>query len=660
VTVLLVDNLEKSFGIDTLFEKVSFTLGWGQKLGLVGRNGAGKTTLLRMLTGEMEPDRGTVRFVAGVRPGYLKQEDVVDPARTVIEETEEAFAWVRRMEARLAELSHRIADAAHAGHAELESAAMDEYGGLRERFEIMGGYDQLRDIPGVLKRLGFSESDQEKACGSLSGGEKTRLAIARLLLSGPDILLLDEPTNHLDIEATEWLESFLRAFGGALVLVSHDRLFLDRVVTSVAEIEHQRLTIYNGNVSSFLRQKAEREERQAELHAREQAEVERLMTFFEKWKNTPTKKNQAWSRFKWAERIKANMTEAPLSAQKSAKMSLKSALASGREALVIERLKKAYGERVLFESLTVTIERGERIGVVGPNGAGKSTLIKVIVGREDANFGIVRLGHNVTTGYFAQDVADLDLDRSVLENMLDMGGMTAEEARTFLGRFLFTGDDVFRPVSSLSGGEKNKLSLAQITYMRPNLLILDEPTNHLDLESREALGKMLQGYDGALILVSHDRYLLDQVTQRTIEVKDGQATVYDVPYGEYRQLSSRAQPRDHAASPTRLGQSSSRAQSRDHVVSCSDAAEAVLLRLEAMNFRELSKERTRAKARLDAAETAVDALESELDEIVAGLSRPSDQAVELAKRHGEVQLNLEQAITAWEQAQEYLDLVMGV
>ncbi len=435
MTVLAVDNLEKTYGVDTLFEKVTFTLGWGQKMGMVGRNGTGKTTLLRILTGAVEADKGTLKFNKGVRPGYLKQENLVDPHHTVLDEAEEAFGWVRAMEARLLELSSQIGDAAHAGEAHLQDAAMEEYGQLRDRFEIMGGYDQLRDIPGVLKRLGFSESDQQKQCGSLSGGEKTRLAIARLLLSGPDVLLLDEPTNHLDIDATEWLESFLRGWGGALVLVSHDRTFLDRVVTSVAEIEHKRLIVYNGNVTSFLRQKVEREERAAEMHAREQAEVERLMTFFEKWKNTPTKKNQAWSRFKWAERIRENMTEAPLSAQKTAKMSIKAGFASGREVLMVERLGKKYGERTLFDNLTFTIERGDRVGVVGPNGAGKSTLIKVIMGREDATSGSARLGHNVSTGYFAQDVADLDLDRSVLENMLDMGGLTAEEARTYLGRF---------------------------------------------------------------------------------------------------------------------------------------------------------------------------------------------------------------------------------
>jgi ATP-binding cassette subfamily F protein 3 len=582
---------------------------------------------------------------------------VVDSTRTVLEEAQAAFAWVMQMEERLVELSHQIGEASQAGHAQMEESAMQEYGQLRERFEIMGAYDQLRDVPGVLKRLGFSESDQAKSCASLSGGEKTRLAIARLLLSGPDVLLLDEPTNHLDIEATEWLESFLRNWGGALVLVSHDRVFLDRVVTSVAEIEHQRLTLYNGNVTSFLKQKEMQQERQAEQHAREMAEIERLTTFFEKWKNTPTKKNQAWSRFKWAQRIKENLTEAPLSSQKSARMSLKSATQSGREVLVAERLAKAYGDRTLFENLTFTIERGDKVGVVGPNGAGKSTLIRVLMGQEDATFGMVQLGHNVTTGYFAQDVAGLDLDRSVLENMLDMGGLTAEAARTFLGKFLFTGDDVFRPVRSMSGGEKNKLSLAQITYVQPNLLILDEPTNHLDLESREALGKMLQSYDGALLLVSHDRYLLGQVTQRTIEVADGRATVYEAPYGEHKSKATILANGTASRSNGKVAKNEKNGRSGD---ANGNSPESELDRLRAMNAHQLSKERQKAKTKLEQAEGLVASLEDELDEIVSALSRPSDEAVDLARRHGEVQIQLEEAIGEWESAQEYLDAAMAL
>ncbi len=308
-------------------------------------------------------------------------------------------------------------------------------------------------------------------------------------------------------------------------------------------------------------------------------------------------------------------------------MTIRAGEASGREVLMTERLAKKFGDRTLFDNLTVTIERGERVGVVGPNGAGKSTLIKVLMDREDATSGMVRLGHNVTTGYFAQDVADLDLDRSVLENMLDMGGLTAEAARTYLGRFLFSGEDVFRPVRSLSGGEKNKLSLAQITYMQPNLLILDEPTNHLDLESREALGQMLQGYDGALILVSHDRYLLEQVTKRTVEVAEGHARVFEAPYEEYRRLREKSALPQPSANGNGNGKQSSvngasATHSNGNAAHANGAPNPALDKLRAMNAHQLSKERRRAQADLDAAEGKVAMLEEELSQIVTALVPP--------------------------------------
>src|SRR5579883_2147521 len=308
MSLLTVNNLEKAFEGETILTGISFRLEWRQKLGLVGRNGTGKTTLLRMLTGQMEPDRGTINYSPGIRLGYLRQEEVVDPSRTVLQEAEAAFAPVLAMEQHLRDVEREMAGAQT--DEDLERA-MQEYSLLHDRFEAMGGYDNLRDIPSVLKRLGFGPNDLDKTCGRLSGGERTRLGMARLLLSGPDVLFLDEPTNHLDIEATEWLESFLQDFGGAVVLVSHDRYFLDRVTTSIAEIERTRLTLYTGNFSAYWTQKQERRERQAEMYEREQEEIARLTQFFEKWKNTPTKRAQAFSRLRWAERIRANATEKP-------------------------------------------------------------------------------------------------------------------------------------------------------------------------------------------------------------------------------------------------------------------------------------------------------------------------------------------------------------
>jgi ATP-binding cassette, subfamily F, member 3 len=661
MSLLSVQNLTKSFGADTLFRQAAFRLEWRQKLGLVGRNGAGKTTLLRLLTGQQEPDSGTIQFMRGVRTGYLKQEDAVDPARTVLQEAEAAFAHVMEMEARLREVEHEMAEA----HDEQSlQRVMEEYSILHDRFDAMGGYDNLRDIPGVLKRLGFAPGDLQKPCGRLSGGEKTRLAMARLLLSGPDILFMDEPTNHLDIEATEWLEGFLKDFGGAVVLVSHDRYFLDRVVTSVAEIEHQKLTLYNGNFSAFWLQKEANRKRQEEMYGREQREIARNVAFFEKWKNTPSKKNQAVMRMRWAERIKqhgltmhadAAATEKVAPKGKSVRLGLKPTQLSGSETVILDGVTKRYGQRTLFENVTALIRRGERVGIVGPNGAGKSTLVKILLGRETPTEGMARLGASVTVGYFAQDTSDLDLDATVLDNMLDVAEMKPEQARTHLGKFLFTGDDAFRETRLLSGGEKNKLVLAQLTYLRPNLLILDEPTNHLDLDSRQALGEMLKEYEGTLLLVSHDRYLLNQVTTHTLEIADGRATLFDGPYDKFRAWKQKQPARaaaENTIRPTSAGSGGSAVEAL-----LAERPGATVAIPSGMNFHQMSKERQRARGLVSASERKVEMLEARLKAIESTLSSPSasDNVVALSQEHGGVQSALSEAIADWERASAYAE-----
>ncbi len=659
MSLLVVNNLEKHFGADMIFSGVSFKLEWRQKLGLVGRNGTGKTTLLRLLTGQHEPDKGTINFIRGIRVGYLRQEDSVSPENTVLREAELAFSHVQEMETRLRETEALMAEAT--GTPELEKV-MEEYGILHDRFEAMGGYDNLRDIPGVLKRLGFNASDLSKQCGKLSGGEKTRLAIARLLLSGPDILLLDEPTNHLDIEAVEWLESFLRDFGGAVVLVSHDRYFLDKVVNSIAEIEYTHLTMYNGNFSAFWQQKEANRLRQAEMYDREQREIARLTEFFEKWKNTPSKKNQAVMRMRWAERIKQHGLGGKLTdtaAQKvapkagTAKLGIKANQLSGNEVVVLDHVSKKFGDRVLFDDVTALIRRGERVGIVGPNGAGKSTLIKLLLGRETPTNGMARMGASVTVGYFAQDTSDLDLEATVLENMMAVGEMEPEAARTHLGRFLFTGDDAFRETRLLSGGEKNKLVLAQLTYMKPNLLILDEPTNHLDIDSREALGQMLKNYDGTLLLVSHDRYLLDQVCTHIFEVSNGQLTIFEGAYGKYRAEVGR-----RAKQPAAERQKEAAATPGNSLVSdLLGQAPAKPGMPAGLNFHQMGRERQRARAQVAAAEKRIAELEERLKQIEARLSapQPGDNILALSQEHGGVQVALDEAMHGWEKAGDYLE-----
>ncbi len=669
MSLLVVSNVEKHFGADMILTNVGFKLEWRQKLGLVGRNGTGKTTLLRLLTGQQEPDKGSINFTKGVRVGYLKQEDAVNPNNTVLKEAELAFAHVLEMEARLREIEHEMAAAS--GTPDLDRV-MEEYAILHDRFDAMGGYDSLRDVPGVLKQLGFEVDDLSKTCGKLSGGEKTRLAIARLLLSGPDILLLDEPTNHLDIEATEWLENYLNDFGGAMVLVSHDRYFLDRVVTSIAEIENTKLTAYPGNFSSFWQQKEANRIRQADMYGREQREIAQLTAFFEKWRNTPSKKNQAVMRMRWAERIKEHglggkhsgvATEKVASRGKVVKLGIKTSQLSGTEVVVFDNLGKRYGDRVLFENVTGLIRRGERVGIVGPNGAGKSTLIKLLLGREVPSDGMARLGASVSVGYFAQDTSDLDLDASVLENMMAVGEMEPQAARTHLGRFLLTGDDVFREVRMLSGGEKNKLVLAQLTFLKPNLLILDEPTNHLDIDSREALGQMLREYDGTLLLVSHDRYLLNQVSTHTLEVADGKITIFDGPYGKFRANQAAKKSKESLTARGKT-QSSINSSSNGNSPTGSKAVEDLLSQQPnspavpaGLNFHQMNKERQRARNSVMGAERRVGELENRLTEIEQSLSDPlpSDNVLALSQEHGGVQVALTEAMDAWERASAYVE-----
>lgn len=653
MSLLYVNALSKHFGGETILSEIGFRLEWRQKLGLIGRNGTGKTTLLRILTGQMEADAGTIQYEKGIRTGYLKQEEAVDPNSTVLREAELAFAPVLAMERRLREIEVSMSTATE----EELPAVMEEYNLFHDRFDAMGGYDNLRDIPGVLKRLGFSEADVNKTCGKLSGGEKTRLALARLLLSGCDVLYLDEPTNHLDIEATEWLEGFLRDFGGAVVLVSHDRYFLDRVVTSVAEIENTRLTQYKGNFSAFWQQKEANRKRQAEVYEREQKEIAKLEAFFEKWKNTPSRKNQAVMRHRWAERIRSNGTEKPEALGKNAKLGVKAAQVSGNEVVILDNVTKRYGTRTLFEGVRGMIRRGERVGIVGPNGAGKSTLIKILLGRETPTAGMARLGANVTVGYFAQDTSDLDLDATVLENLLMLEDMQAVQARNHLGRFLFTGDDVFREVRLLSGGEKNKLVLAQLTWMRPNLLILDEPTNHLDLSSREALGEMLRNYDGTLILISHDRHLLDQVTTHTVEVADGVVSWFEGNYSAFREARRIGKAMQTSKLPTVSPEQKSASEALVQELLSQSPTRVLPPAFLAMNAYQRSKERQRAKQVMAEAEKRVGQVEQRLFAIEARLSQPTpeDNVLALSQEHGGVQQALGEAMAEWERAAAYCE-----
>ncbi len=647
MSILTVTNLEKSYGTDLLFSEVNFAVAAGQKLGLVGRNGCGKTTLLRILLGQELPDTGRAALASGHTLGYLRQEAPVHPEHSIIEEARSVFAPVRKLEAALQHWEEAM------GSADTDDAleaAMEAYSHAREAFEAAGGYRHEADVPQVLEHLGFSPADYDKRVGACSGGEQTRLALAKIVLSSPDLLILDEPTNHLDIAATEWLEGFLRSYEGAILLVSHDRYFLDAVCDTIADVENQRLTVFKGNYSHFRQQKAERQARQQDLYDQQQAEITRLEAVIKK--NMGGDSVQSKLRARMETRIDRMEKVDRVFTDTRAVRALFDADAAGRigrDVLRAEALTKTYGERTLFDDLNFLVERGDRVGLVGPNGAGKTTLVKLILGMEQPTRGSVGLGHNARVAYFSQHASDaLSPSLSVIDSIHAVADMTETEARNYLARFLFMGDDVFKSVGMLSGGEKNKLALARMILEPCNLLILDEPTNHLDIASCEALTEMLASYAGTLLLVSHDRYLLNATATKTLALDGaGGGTLFEGNYNAWREAQKAPAPavKKSAPRPAPAPKAAPPAPNNGGARK-SEAAPA-------LNARDLSKARVRTRERVLTTESAVNALETKIADTELRLARPSESVadmVALAADHTRLQDDLLAALAAWEAA----------
>lgn len=627
--ILSVAGVSRQFGIDIVLENVSFRLEGGEKTALIGRNGAGKTTLLRLITGQDEPDRGSVQLRRGAKVGYLRQEHPVTPGITLLEEAEGALAAKLEMKRRLDELEARL-------QSQPDPDDQEEYAALLEHLSETDAYSAERDVRTVLRRMGFTEDEFNKRTDDLSGGEKTRLAIARLLLEEPDLLILDEPTNHLDMNAVEWLEGWLRAYHGAVLLVSHDRAFLEATVGRVLELRQHTIKSYPGDYRQYLRLRAEDEARQAEAAARQAQQIAKLDEYVRRFMNSQ-RTAQARGRQKLMNRMIANRIEAP-TRDKGMTAGFKEIKRSGDLVMEAVGLRVGYPGVTLIESLDWQAKFGERWGIIGENGAGKSTLIKTLLGQLEAQGGRSRLGSNVELGYFSQDTAVLDPEDSPLEFIMSECSLEPGPARDLLGRFLFHGDDVFRPIRTLSGGEKNKLVLAALTFASPNLLILDEPTNHLDMDSREALGEVLREYPGTLILISHDRWLLGQVTTHTLDIRRSGPVQYSGSYPECREWRTR-QDRPGVAPLVARG-------------SARPVAEAPSL-----SPRELSKEIARMRGVVAASEQEIERLEGQLAHVERQLSDPESagDVVALSVRHGELQAEVQRAMEQWEAHSRRLD-----
>ena len=518
------------FGADTILEHINFEIRNTEKIAVVGRNGCGKTTLLRLIAGEVElskRDSDEDIFIAKAgKPtiGYLKQVAFEDENITVEEEIRKVFAPVLSLQEKMEQALLEV-------EREASEENVKRYSALQERFEAMGGYHYDREFDGLFYSFGFRDEDRSRKMAEFSGGQRSKIAFIKLLLSKPDIMLLDEPTNHLDMAAVEWLEQYLKNYNRAVVVVSHDRMFLDNVADVVYEIEYGTAKRYPGNYSHFVETKQADYEKQLKDYTLQQQEIKRLETLVERFKNKPTKVAMTRSKKKAIEHM--DKIENPMAADvRTFQKSLKPALESGKEVLSVRNLEVGYD--VPLARISFELKRGEKIAVVGDNGTGKSTLLKTLVGRLPALGGEFGFGVNVQTGYFDQESAQYASTKDVLTDFRDeFPDLTQTEARSALGAFLFTQDDVFRQVKLLSGGEKARLALCKIFQRRPNLLILDEPTNHMDIVGKETLENLLKAYEGTVLFVSHDRYFVRRVADKLLELRAEGAAFYPFGYEQY-------------------------------------------------------------------------------------------------------------------------------
>jgi ATP-binding cassette, subfamily F, member 3 len=526
--VLIARDVVKYHGGDLkILSGASLAVEADEKIGLVGRNGAGKTTLLNVLSGNLEPDVGSVELVGGAKVGMTTQSLYLGTQRSVEEEMLSAFEDLMRREKELKALEAELSG-------NPSPNLLERYGRMQAEFDRDGGYGYRARVASALSSLGFDPEDWKRPVGSFSGGEQSRIALARLLLSEPELILLDEPTNHLDLRGIEWLENFVKNAKSAVLVVSHDRYFLDAVAGSILELDDGKLTRYPGNYTKYVAEKKARDE-QLERKAKANTERrEQLERFIEKNRAKATKARQAKSKQKLLDRMEK--IEGPANGKKNMRLDLGSETSrAGRVVLEMENAYYGYeAEEPLLNDLELVIERGERVALLGPNGAGKSTIMRLAAGEFDPQSGTVNLGNNVTPAYQDQQLARLDPGKTVLEEAMSATGFDAPETRELLGAFLFSGDDVFKKVSALSGGEKNRLSLAEIVVSGANLLLLDEPTNNLDIPAREVLEDALLDYRGTLFFISHDRYFLRKLATRIVELERGKLTNYLGGYDYYR------------------------------------------------------------------------------------------------------------------------------
>jgi len=630
-----INNLRKHFGPQVIFENASAHIKPNERLGLVGPNGAGKTTLFRLIIGDEHPDGGELVVTRGTRVGYLRQEVWENPDRSILAETLAGYPELQTIEQRLNEMENRLAQ----NH---DEKLLEHYGRLRHEFEAKGGYDVEHQAKAILSGMGFRPEQFLHPLRLFSGGWMMRVILARLLLAKPNLLLLDEPTNHLDLEAVVWLENFLINYPGTVVLVSHDQIFMNRIVERVVEIFQKHFVSYTGSFDSYLLQKAARYEQQTAAFKNQQKKIEQTEAFIERFRYKATKARQVQSRVKMLEKMER--VEIENIQAKAMRFRFPQPERSGLEVVQLIHVVKRYGEKTVYQDLNFVLQRGQKVALVGPNGAGKSTLIKIIAGATDFQDGQILFGHNVTVDYYAQHQLEiLNPEATVLDELMGVAGhLLPEQARTLLGAFLFHGDDVFKPVSVLSGGEKARLALARMLSRPANLFVMDEPTNHLDIASREVLEAAMANYEGTMIFISHDRHFINSIADCIVEIRDGQLRIFPGNYDAYMEKKAEeAQTGQPAPSNT------------VQVKPVSPANKKEERRQRAERLQERQRVLRPLKEKITGLEKEIAVLEEEKAELVADLCNPAiiaDQKVypQKVKRNAEVEKQLALAMAEWE------------
>ncbi len=630
--ILSCNHISKSYGVETILNDCSFFINDNEKAAIVGNNGAGKSTIMKIIMGELSPDEGNVIIGKDKTIGYLAQYQDLGSDTTIYEEVKSVKQNLIDMEQKLLEYEKEMAKVS----GDELSKLIETYTNLEHRFQLLNGYSYKSEIEGVIKGLGFTEDDFNKSVGNLSGGQKTRVALCKLLLEKPDIIMLDEPTNHLDLNSIKWLETYLLNYNGAVLIIAHDRYFLDKIVSKVIEIENHKAHVYSGNYSDFAVKKQELRVATMNAYLKQQSEIKHQEEVIAKLRSYKQEKfyKRAESREKQLEKM--DLIEKPEELKNNMTIKLEPDIVSGNDVLSVENLEKSYNT-LLFKNISFEIKRGEHVAIIGDNGTGKTTILKIINGLVDADSGMIKLGTNVHIGYYDQEQHNLTDENTLFEEIANSyPNMTNTKIRNTLAAFMFTGEDVFKRVSDLSGGEKGRLSLAKLMLSEANLIILDEPTNHLDMASKEILENAINNYTGTVLYVSHDRYFINQTASRILELTNTKLINYLGNYDYYEEkkeeLTATFAPKEEKAKAEKT--------------TSSNKQDYLERKAEAARIRKLKNDISKVEEKIKKYEDRL----NELDEMVAdpSVSTNSAKLNEIGKEQNEISDKLDKLMEEWE------------